>query len=796
MLGNLKKSSIIILLSLLLSEAAYSQTIDSWVVRDFQVEGAQRISEGTIYNYLPINVGDTLTPRRIQEAIRAIYITSFFTDVEFRRSGDTLIITVLERPVIEDFTFDGNSEIETAQLEDNLNRLGLTRGKVFDQTVLDAVTRGLTEQYFTRGRYAVEVESTVEDTGDNKVRVDIQIEEGERARIRQINVVGNASFDDEEITSGFTSSTGSWLSWFKNDNRYGKLELEGDLETLVAFYMDRGFADFRNDSVQVAISPDNSDIFITINITEGDRYIISDINLTGDLIVSAEDIRTDIQANPGEMFSQQLLTVSEQLIRNRLGVDGYAFADVRAIADLNEETLEAEITFFVDPKNRVYVRRVNFNGADNVNDDVFRREMRQLEGAYLSNMLVERSRVRIQRLAYVESVSYDMVPVPGTTDIVDLDFEIEEGLPGQFGGGLGFSKYYGATLNGNFTHSNFMGTGNRVGMTLNGGEFYKQAMIDYTDPYLTVDGLSRQLSVNWRDVKQFTSAASDFSTETITLGSTWSYPITEFQFISLGLSYSLAELATSPWSSKQANDWVKSHGTHVPGQNKDFWATSLKTWDVSMGWQFDSRNRVIFPTSGTRLSVNLSGSIPGSEVEYYVGSLNFTKFLPIYDEWMVRFNSVTSFGDAYGDSTKSLPPFRNFYGGGPGTVRGYRESFMGPRDSWNNPYGGNLLIANQLELIVPIPEAFRTQARVAFFYDVGGVFSTGGVDFLDRLGDPLSYAYSSDALKHSVGVGVEWLAPVGLLKFSVARVLNPQEETTRVFEDKTELFQFTVGNAF
>ena len=796
MLGNWKKSSIIVLLSLLLSEAVYSQTNDSWVVRNFQVEGAQRISEGTIYNYLPINIGDTLTTQRIQEAIRAIYITSFFADVEFRRSGDTLIITVLERPTIEEFTFDGNSEIETEQLVDNLRRLGLTRGKVFDQTVLDQVTQGLTEQYFTRGRYAVMVESTVEETGDNSVRVDIQIDEGERARIRQINVVGNTSFDDEEVISDFTSSTGNWLSWFKKDYSYGKLELEGDLETLVAFYMDRGFADFRYESVQVAISPDNSDIFITINITEGDRSTISDINLTGDLIVSAEVLRTDIQANPGEMFSQQLLTVSEQLIRNRLGVDGYAFADVRAVADLNEETLEAEITFFVDPKNRVYVRRINFNGADNVNDDVFRREMRQLEGAYLSNINVERSRVRIQRLAYVESVAYDTVPVPGTTDIVDLDFEIEEGLPGQFGGGIGFSKYYGATLNGNFTHSNFMGTGNRVGLTLNGGEFYKQAMIDYTDPYLTVDGLSRQLSVNWREIKQFTTAASDFSTETVTLGSTWSYPITEFQFISFGLSYSLAELATSAWSSKQANDWVKGHGTGVSGQADDFFATSLKTWDVSMGWQFDSRDRVIFPTSGTRVAVNLSGSIPGSEVEYYVGSLAFTQFVPIYDEWMVRFNSVTSFGDAYGEKTKSLPPFRNFFGGGPGTVRGYRESFMGPRDSWNNPYGGNLLIANQLELIVPIPEAFRTQARATIFYDVGGVFSTGGVDFLDRLGDPLSYAYSSDALKHSVGVGVEWLAPVGMLKFSIAQPLNAQEETRRLFKDRTELFQFTVGNAF
>ena len=297
-------------------------------------------------------------------------------------------------------------------------------------------------------------------------------------------------------------------------------------------------------------------------------------------------------------------------------------------------------------------------------------------------------------------------------------------------------------------------------------------------------------------MKQFTQAASDFSTETITIGSTWSYPITEYQFISFGLSHSLSELATNWYSSKQANDWVKAHGNAVPEAGSEFYMTSLATWDLNVGWQYDSRNRVIFPTSGTRIAANLSGTIPGSEIEYYVGSLAFTKFLPIYDDWLIRFNSVTSYGDAYGDNTKSLPPFRNFYGGGPGTVRGFRESYMGPRDSWNNPYGGNMLIANQLELIVPIPEDFRNSARVALFYDVGGVFSTGGVEFLDRLGDPLSYDYSSDALKHSVGIGVEWLAPVGLLQFSIAQPLNAVEETTRRYRDRTEVFQFNVGNAF
>ncbi|MCY3730484.1 MAG: outer membrane protein assembly factor BamA, partial [Rhodospirillaceae bacterium] len=391
-------------------------------------------------------------------------------------------------------------------------------------------------------------------------RVAINIEEGQRAKIRQINIVGNTSFDDDEVTGSFSLSTGNWLSFIRNDDRYAKEALEGDLETLRSFYMDRGFADFRYDSVQVAISPDMRDIFITVNITEGDRYTISDIRLAGDLVVPETDLRAAILANPGETFSQQVLTFSEERIRNRLGLDGFAFAQVMAIPELNEDTREAAITFFVDPQSRVYVRRINFNGADNVNDDVFRREMRQLEGAYLANDLVQRSQIRLQRLPYIESVNFETIPVPGTNDMVDIDFEIVEGLPGQFGGGVGYSETFGLSLNGNFVHSNFMGTGNRIALELSGGDFYKAYNLSHTDPFRTIDGLSRTLGFNWRDIKQFTSAASDFSTQTATLSANWAYPITEYQFIRFGVSLSQSELATSYYSSQQAIDWVRHNG--------------------------------------------------------------------------------------------------------------------------------------------------------------------------------------------------------------------------------------------
>jgi len=772
------------------------QAFEPWIVRNFRVEGAQRISEGTIYNYLPINIGDTLTDQRVQEAIRAIYSTGFFRDVEFRRDGDVLLIAVLERPSIEDFTISGNKDIETEQLEASLRDVGLSQGKVFDRSVLEEVKQALTEQYYSQGKYGVSIETPIEVLPDNRVRVSIEIIEGERAKIRQVNIVGNTSFDDEEILDSFELQTGNLLSFMRNDDRYSKQALEGDLETLRSFYMDRGFADFRWDSVQVAISPDKRDIFITVNITEGDRYTISDVKLAGQMVVPEEDLRALIYTGPGQIYSQGVLTLSEEFMRARLGQDGYAFAQVQAVPELDRDTKEASVTFFIEPQNRVYVRRINFNGSDTVNDEVFRREMRQLEGSYLSNSLVNRSQELLRRLPYVQSVEYETTPVLGSPDLVDIDFEIEEGLPGTFGGGIGYSETWGAQLNANFVHSNFMGTGDRISANISGGKFATVTTFNYTEPYRTIDGLSRTLTLSFRDIEQFTSASSAFSTETFTLGADWSYPITDYQRLRFGFAIQQAELLTSDFSSRQAVEWVTSNGEplDVPGDN--FYGTSVKSLEFNTGWSYESRNRFLFPTRGTRLGINLSAAIPGSEVEYYVVAVDFAKYIPLWGRWIFRVNSELAFGDAYGDTT-ALPPYRNFFAGGPGSVRGFKESRLGPKDTFNNPYGGNLKIATQFELIVPIPEKLAASTRVSMFYDIGNVFSTGGVTFFDRLGaETTEYEYRSGNLKQSVGVAVEWLAPLGLLRFSYSFPLNASETTDRFFEDETEEFQFTIGQAF
>ena len=412
----------------------------SLVVRDIRVEGLQRISDGTVFNYLPVNIGDELNQQRLQEALRAVYATGFFKDVEFRWDNGTLIIAVAERPSIESFTIDGNKDIKTEDLEEPLAQIGLKVGRTFNRSVLDEVEQSLTDQYFSQGKYAAKVTTEVEELPGNTVKIAINIKEGERARIRQINLVGNSSYSDKDLLDAFELRTPGWLSFIRQDDRYSREALSGDLESLTSYYMDRGFADFAIESTQVAISPNKQDIFITVNIVEGERYTISDVQLAGELILTEEQLNPFVQVKPGQIYSQRLITQSAEFIRLRLGEEGYAFAAIEPVPDLDPEAKTVAVTLYIEPQNRVYVRRVNFNGADSVNDEVFRREMRQFEGGYLSNSRVERSRVRLQRLPYIEEVQVETNPVPGTRDLVDVDFAIKEGLPGQFGGGIGYSE--------------------------------------------------------------------------------------------------------------------------------------------------------------------------------------------------------------------------------------------------------------------------------------------------------------------------------------------------------------------
>jgi outer membrane protein insertion porin family len=776
-----------------------------FTVGDIRIEGLQRISEGTVFNYLPVNIGDRLDQRRIEESLQALYATGFFRDVELRRDGGTLLVVVQERPSIESFTIEGNKDIKTEDLEKSLRGVGLSRGKTFNQSTLDEVERFLTDQYYSRGKYGVRVTTKVEEVPDNRVRIAIDIAEGKRSQIRQINIVGNEAFDDEELLDQFKLRTPNWLSWYRQDDRYSREELSGDIEKLRSWYLDRGYANFDVETTQVAISPDKQDMFITMNVKEGEVYRVSEVKIAGNLVVPEEELRGLVQVRRGDVYSRKLITNTTELMALRLGMDGYAFAKIDPVPQPNPETKEISLTFLVDPGNRAYVRRINFNGTTGINDEVMRREMRQMEGGYLSNSAVERSKQRLQRLPFIEEVEVETTPVPGTPDLVDVDFQVKEGLPGQFSGGIGYSESQSVLLNGSFVHSNFMGTGNRVAAELNGGQYSKIFSVSHTDPYTTIDGVSRTLSATYRSVSQFTSSASDFETDTGTLAVDYGWPISEFQSVRAGLAVQRSDLFTDPTSSAQeALYWVQNNGdtytetvnSGVPPIAYTFYGTKFDTFELSLGWGYDSRNRAIFADRGSRHRLNLGYTLPGSDVEFYTINYDYLQFVPISRWFTLMANTEVGYGMELG-STTSIPPYRQFFAGGPDSVRGFRESRLGPKDSFGNPYGGNLKVASQIELLLPMPDKWRNTARFSAFFDIGNVFSTGSVDFVGKDGrTPVEYDFAFDKLRYSTGVAVQWLAPLGVFRFSYAIPLNDQKGTAIEYGDETEGFQFSIGQAF
>jgi outer membrane protein insertion porin family len=776
-----------------------------FTVGDIRIEGLQRITEGTVYNYLPVNIGDRLDERRVEEALRALYGTGFFRDVEIRRDGGTLVVAVLERPSIESFSITGNKDIKTEDLEKSLRNVGLARGKTFNQSTLDEVTRYLTDQYYSRGKYGVQVDTRVEEVAGNRVKIAIEIVEGKRSKIRQINVVGNEAFSDDDLLDAFKLGTPNWLSWYRQDDRYSREELSGDIESLRSYYMDRGYANMEVESTQVAIAPDKDDIFITLNINEGEVYRISEVKIAGNLVVPESDLKGLVAVRRGDVFSRKMVTASSELMSLRLGQDGYAFAKIDPVLKQNVETKEIELTFLVDPGNRAYVRNITFTGTTGINDEVLRREIRQMEGGYLSNAAVDRSKVRLQRLPFIEKVEVETNPVPGTPDLVDVNYEIKEGLPGQFSGGVGYSESQSVLLNGSFVHSNFMGTGNRVAAELNAGRYSKVLSLSHTDPYTTIDGVARTVSATWRQIEQFTQSSSDFETETGTLAVDYGWPITEFQSVRVGLSAQRSDLFTDPNSSAaEALFWVQNNGNPytevalvgVPPIGLTYYGTKFDTFETSIGWSFDSRNRALFANRGARHRLGASYTLPGSDVEFYSLNYDYLQFVPL-GKWLTfMFNSEIGYGKALGDTT-SMPPYRQFFAGGPETVRGFRESRLGPKDSFGNPYGGNFKFTNQAELLLPMPEKWRNSARFSLFFDIGNVFSDDDIAFVGKDGvTPVDYEFAFDKLRYSTGVAVQWMAPLGVFRFSYAIPLNKFDGNAVEYADETEGFQFSIGQAF
>ncbi len=779
-----------------------------FIVGDIRVEGLQRVSEGTVYNYLPVNIGDRLTPARVREAIKALYATGFFRDVQLRREGSTLVVVVLERPSIESFEITGNKDIKTEDLQKSLRGVGLATGKTFDRSVLEDVTQYLTDQYYARGKYGVKIDAKVEEESGNRVKIKIDIKEGTRAVIREINIVGNTEFKTKDILETLELKTPNWLSWYKQDDRYARESLQGDLEKIRNYYMDRGYANFQLSSTQVAIAPEKEDIFITVNIDPGAIYTVSQIKLAGTFVVPQAELERLLVIHPGDTFNRKQITTSQELMQNRMGRDGYAFAKVEPVPTADNATHTVALTFFVDPGNRVYVRDISFTGANRINDEVLRREMRQLEGGWLSNTSLERSKQRIQRLPYVKSVEFETTPVAGSPDLVDVNYKIEEGPASQLSGGIGYSETYKFMLNGSYADSDFLGTGQRIAVNLNGGAFSKVYSIQHTNPYTNIDNLQRTISLTYSDVTQFVSSSSQFSSQTLSVGPTWAYPITEYQYLRFGFSFNSSQLLTNSLSSAiQAQQWVQDNGhpynriAHDDATNNIyiFYGSNFKTLEAVVGWDWDTRNRTLFADHGMRQSISAAVTVPIDNVQYYVANYQFIKYVPLTRRWTLSFLEGVDYGAPLGNTT-ALPPFRQFFGGGPDNVRGFRESRLGPKDQFGNPYGGNLRLTSQNELLLPMPVKWAQTARASLFYDLGGVYQTGStIKFYGPDGvTPNSYNLSSFSdIKRSVGVAVQWLAPLGLFRFSFGKALNAQSSNgITTWGDETEGFQFSVGNAF
>jgi outer membrane protein insertion porin family len=785
-----------------------------FIVGDIRIEGLQRISEGTVFNYLPVNIGDLMSAQRVRESIRALNGTGFFRDVEITRDGNTLVVAVLERPSVESVELKGNKDIKTEDLQKSLRQIGLAAGKTFNRSTLEELTQYLTDQYYSRGKYAVTIDTKIEDLSNNRVRVNINIKEGARAKIRQINIVGNTAFKEKDVLEALTLKTPNWMSWYKQGDRYSQESLKGDLEKIQQYYQDRGYANFSTDSVQVAIAPDKADMYITVNVTEGKTYKIGDVKLAGDMIVGEDEIRRLLLVVKGQMYSQKIITATEDLIKNRLGAEGFFFANVTPVPEANEAKREVSLTFYVEPGSRVYVREIKFTGTTRSNDETLRRELRQLEGALLSKVALERSKQRLQQQNFVEEVDYTTEQVSGSTDLVDVDFKIKERPSATIGGGIGYSASQGFLLNGNFSDSNFMGTGNNVSLQLDAGQYNKIYSFSHTNPYQSVDGLSRTVSLSYRSSTQFVSQSSDFKSQNIAVGLSYGYPITEFQRISAGASVQRNDLLTYAGSSaQQAVDWVQANGspyhreilntfTSADGSTvstaTSLFGTKYTNIELNTGWVFDSRNRGLFADRGQRHTLGLSYDLPGG-ARNWLASYDYTGYVPLWGRWTLEFGAQVAYGAPLGKTT-GLSPYRRFYGGGPDDVRGFVESSLGPKDSFGNPYGGNLKVAARTELILPMPRKWQSSARVTAFYDMGNVFSTDDTSYLGRdLRTPVDYKFKYSELKRSVGIAVQWLAPsLGIFRFSYAKPLNvfADDPNSVRFPDRTENFQFTVGQSF
>ncbi|MBD2858261.1 outer membrane protein assembly factor BamA [Spongiibacter sp. KMU-158] len=839
-------------------------------ISDIRVEGLQRISAETVFSALPISVGNYLNNQTAAMASRALFATGNFDDIRIGIDGEILVVNVIERPAISEIIIEGNKALQTEALMDGLKSAGLSEGQVFKRSTLENMRMELVRQYVSQGRYDATIETDVVAEPRNRVSLSINIDEGSTATIKHINVVGNSVYDDETLLDLFELKTGGFFSFFSSSNKYSREKLKGDLEKLNSYYLDRGYLKFNADSVQVAISPNKKWVYITVNVEEGDKYTVSGAELSGDLVLPKEDLERFVLVREGQVFSQALVTSTEEFLTKRLGNEGYNFAKVTGIPEIDEEGDGSivKLKFFVDPGKRTYVRRISFEGNSRTADDVLRREMRQMESAPASQDKIELSRVRLERLGYFKEAKVDTVEVPGVDDQIDLEFSVEEQSSGSLGASVGFSQDSGLLLSANIQQNNFFGTGKSVGFGVSRSDYLTSASFNYVDPYFTVDGVSRGFSLFYRATDFEEVNIASYTTDTYGSSVNFGYPLSETTRLGFEFGYSrteidagaraVQEIKSSPrifdavkyfFESQYDSSTARYTTAEVlediatldpaaltdPGEPGflDEYGDRFNNFTAGLSWRQSSLNRGLLATRGASNSIGLEFSVPGSDLEYYRLTYNGQLYIPLTTNWTMRVRTELGYGGGYGNLEK-LPFFEHFYGGGFGSVRGFRSNTLGPRSSpadiysisqaataidangnatavsaeaayvldpitgklavqqasalgFNtDPFGGNVLMEGSIELLFPLPFVKdQRSVRSGLFFDAGNVFSTDcGATQVNCYGPDLG------KLRYSVGVGMTWITGFGPLTFSLGRALNDEQI------DETEIFQFSLGRTF
>ena len=755
----------IALSAFLLCAVVRAGAADTFVVEDIRLEGLQRITAGTVFNYLPIQVGDTVDDTRTAGAVRALFRTGFFRDVRLERDGDTLVVSVVERPSIGSIEFSGNDDLRTEVLMSALEQMGFAQGRVFNRSIFDQVKQELHRTYFAAGKYGARVTGTVTPLERNRVAVRFEISEGAAAKIRQINIVGNAAFDDEDLLDEFELETTGFFSFLSRSDRYSKPKLAADLETLRSFYLDKGFINFNVDSTQVTITPDKEDVHITINITEGGRYLVRDIYLQGALIVPEEELFELVTVVQGDVFSRKDVTETARRIGERLGSEGYSFANVNAAPEIDEAEKAVDLTFYVDPDRRVYVRRINFKGNTKTRDEVLRREMRQMESGWISTEAIERSRVRLNRLGFFESVNVETPAVPDAPDQVDVDFTVAERPSGNLLLGAGYSDSQGTVFDISVTEENVLGTGNRLRASLNTSKASRDISVSWLNPYWTVDGVSRSLEAYNRRTDASDANLADYDLDQIGTGMTFGLPVSEFTRINVGLNAEQTDFLAGANASDEVRNFERENGGRF--------ITLLAT----AAWAKDDRNSRFLPTKGSLTRLSSEVTVPGSELTYYKLFARHQRLFPLAEDFVFVLEGEIGYGDGIG-GTSDLPLTENFFAGGLRSVRGFKANTLGPRDSRDQPLGGNLKTIGTAEVILPLPFTKDSSTfRITSFVDAGNVY---GPD----------EDFDFDTLRQSAGIAAIWLSPIGPLTMSFAEPLKSQTG------DQTQGFQLTFGTSF